>query len=86
MVDERYWKILGWLSAPDPSINFNAALKRRHMDTGLWLLGNQQFRDWQAAPGSFLWLHGIPGCGSCLLPFTTSRSPYSPLQLMVLNI
>ena len=66
VIDERYSKILEWLSAPDPSINFNAALKRRYLETGLWLLGSQQFGDWKSTTGSFLWLHGIPGCGTCL--------------------
>jgi len=45
-------------------MNFNAALKKRHADTGLWLLKIQQFQDWKAALGSFFWLYGIPGCGT----------------------
>lgn len=62
--DERYWKILQWLSASDPFINFHAALKYRHAETGLWLLDSRHFQDWKVAPGSFFWLHGISGCGT----------------------
>ncbi|KAL9003733.1 MAG: hypothetical protein Q9188_003420 [Gyalolechia gomerana] len=61
--DEKYKKILKWLFAPDPSSNFNAALKRRHSGTGKWLLESQKYQDWKTARGSFLWLHGMPGCG-----------------------
>ncbi len=45
-------------------MNFNAALKKRHANTGLWLIETRPFHDWKAAQTSFLWLHGIPGCGT----------------------
>ncbi|KAL8935840.1 MAG: hypothetical protein Q9216_005232 [Gyalolechia sp. 2 TL-2023] len=67
---DQYQNILKWLSAPDPSTNFNAALKRRHIGTGKWLLENHKYQDWKAARGSFLWLHGIPGCGKTVLSST----------------
>lgn len=68
--DDHYQRILRWLSAPDPSTNLNAALKRRHTGTGKWLLENQIYKNWKAARGSFLWLHGMPGCGKSILSST----------------
>ncbi|KAL9120568.1 MAG: hypothetical protein Q9187_002877 [Circinaria calcarea] len=68
--DEQYWKIKIWLAAPDVSMNFNAALKKRHANTGLWLFETRPFQDWKAAQASFLWLHGIPGCGKTVLSST----------------
>lgn len=74
--DQRYQNILRWLSAPDPSSNYNSALKKRHIDTGLWFINSQQFRDWKVGKDAFLWLYGIPGCGklwmrSCPKPTKT---------------
>lgn len=62
-VDNQYKEILKWLSAPDPSTNFNAAHKRRHNGTGKWLLENKVYKDWKLTRGSFIWLHGVAGCG-----------------------
>lgn len=47
-----------WLNLPDPSINFHAALQKRHPKTGRWLLDSQQFASWKAATSSSMWLHG----------------------------
>ena len=62
--------ILRWLSPPDPSTNHQKALKLRQADTGLWFLGNEQYAEWKASPSSFIWLHGIPGCGKTILSST----------------
>ncbi|KAF7533080.1 hypothetical protein G7054_g7395 [Neopestalotiopsis clavispora] len=57
-------KIRDWLKAPDATINFNAASKKRHPQTGLWLVrDNTIFTNWLINPGSFLWLRGFAGCG-----------------------
>jgi hypothetical protein len=61
--DQKYSKVRRWLSAPDPSLDYNSALKRRHANFGQWLINSQQFNDWKATQDSFLGLHGIPGCG-----------------------
>lgn len=66
-LDSRQRGILQWLSAPDPSTNYNKALQQRHKDSGLWLPQSQAFAEWKARPGSFLWLQGIPGCGKTIL-------------------
>ena len=63
-------KIQRWLSAPDPSINYNKALKQRNKDSGLWFLQTEAFAKWKTRPNSFLWLHGIPGCGKTILSST----------------
>jgi Cdc6-like AAA superfamily ATPase len=59
-----------WLSPPDPSTNYNKALQQRQEGTGRWLLQMSLFRKWQTQKHSFLWLHGIPGCGKTILSST----------------
>lgn len=59
-----------WLDAPDPSTNFNKALKDRNPRTGSWFIESSTYADWKATRGSFLWLHGIPGCGKTILSST----------------
>ena len=38
--------------------------------TGSWFIGSKKFIDWKNSPNSFLWLHGIPGCGKTILSST----------------
>ena len=66
---EMHDKIRKWLAAPDPSSNYNNALRKRHGGTGSWLTKNDVFRSWKQDPGSgsMLWLYGIPGCGKTIL-------------------
>jgi Cdc6-like AAA superfamily ATPase len=59
-----------WLAAPDPSTNYHKALKQRHASTGTWLLESEVFIRWKESSHSFLWLHGIPGCGKTILSST----------------
>ena len=63
-------KIIEWLAAPDPSTNYNRALKDRNPKTGLWFIESSAYADWKSTPGSFLWLYGIPGCGKTILSST----------------
>jgi hypothetical protein len=63
-------EIRDWLSAPDPSVNYINALEKRHEGTGVWFVGSHAFADWKKQPNSFLWLHGIPGCGKTILSST----------------
>jgi hypothetical protein len=65
--DGKLEKIQKWLSAADPSSNYEQALKQRQNNTGLWLLNSDQYRKWKTEPASFLWLHGIPGSGKTIL-------------------
>jgi len=64
---QNHIKIRQWLHAPDPSLNYNKALRERCAETGVWFMRNKVFDDWRSSSGSFLWLHGIPGCGKTVL-------------------
>lgn len=70
MVGDHQNNIIRWLSAPDPSLNYNNALKARHVKTGIWLIGGEVFLRWTRHAGSFLWLFGIPGSGKTILSST----------------
>ncbi|KAJ4304872.1 hypothetical protein N0V90_000400 [Kalmusia sp. IMI 367209] len=67
--DKTLAKIRKWLSAPDPSVDFDKALRLRQANTGLWLLESDLYKRWKA-DASWLWLHGIPGCGKTVLSST----------------
>ncbi|KAI1439483.1 hypothetical protein F5Y02DRAFT_425549 [Annulohypoxylon stygium] len=68
--DSHYDRIENWLSPPDPSTNFNNALKHRYKDTGQWFLHSAAYSTWKSESNSFLWLNGIPGCGKTILSST----------------
>jgi len=68
--DHQCDKICLWLSAPDPSTNYNKALEERQGGTGLWFVSSQTFDDWRTTPNSFVWLHGFSGCGKAILSST----------------
>jgi len=68
--EQRREKIERWLSPPDPSMNYNKALKQRQKGTGLWFLQSDVFTKWKIEQNSFLWLYGIPGCGKTILSST----------------
>ncbi|KAH7065082.1 hypothetical protein B0J12DRAFT_24715 [Macrophomina phaseolina] len=67
LTDAKLTKIRKWLSAPDPSLNYQKAQKQRQAGTGLWFLESDQYAQWKTNAASFLWLHGIPGCGKTIL-------------------
>lgn len=69
-VEEKLSKIQQWLSPPDPSMNYEKALKLRQADTGLWFLESHSYAQWKGDDTSPLWLHGIPGCGKTVLSAT----------------
>ncbi|KAL9082444.1 MAG: hypothetical protein Q9165_008890 [Trypethelium subeluteriae] len=68
--DYRQDKIQQWLQPPDPSENYNKALEQRHEGSGRWFLESEVFTEWKTRSSSFLWLHGIPGCGKTILSTT----------------
>ncbi|KAF2737831.1 hypothetical protein EJ04DRAFT_460527, partial [Polyplosphaeria fusca] len=70
LTDAKLCKIRQWLSAPDPSTNYQKALKLRQADTGLWFLESKEYTRWKTAATSPLWLYGIPGCGKTILSST----------------
>jgi hypothetical protein len=65
--DEKMSKIRGWLSAPDSSSSFRAAIDQRQAGTGAWFLESKEYAGWRHNPRSILWLYGIPGCGKTIL-------------------
>lgn len=67
---QRQDKVERWLSPPDPSTNYNEALRQRQEGTGDWLLRMAAFENWKMQQNSFLWLYGIPGCGKTILGST----------------
>ena len=66
-VDRRNEQILHWLGPPDPSSNHHKACRTKHPETGRWLLGSLKYTIWKNGLASFLWIHGIPGCGKTVL-------------------
>ncbi|KFY39482.1 hypothetical protein V494_03965 [Pseudogymnoascus sp. VKM F-4513 (FW-928)] len=71
--DEKLVEIRQWLSAPDPSANYQKAIKLRESDTGLWLLEGDIYSKWKMNSPSFIWLYGIPGCGKTILSSTVTQ-------------
>ncbi|KXJ85775.1 hypothetical protein Micbo1qcDRAFT_99108, partial [Microdochium bolleyi] len=68
--DQVSEKVRKWLNAPDASVNYNLACKKRLVGTGTWLIDGEVFRRWLAEPGTVLWLHGFAGCGKSILSST----------------
>jgi hypothetical protein len=67
-VQEAYRnKIIKWLSPTDPRTNQEAARKKHEIHTGKWFTEGLAYTAWLEQPNSFLWLHGIPGCGKTIL-------------------
>ncbi|KAF9479013.1 hypothetical protein BDN70DRAFT_716430 [Pholiota conissans] len=60
---EEIWK---WLSAPDSSGNYNAALGKRQAGTCDWFLNGKWFDDIEQEAG-LLWIKGTAGCGKTIL-------------------
>ena len=62
--------IMRWLSAPDPSTNYQNSCRSRHAETGSWFLKGEDFSQWKMDANSLLWLHGKAGCGKTVLSST----------------
>ncbi|KAF7539653.1 hypothetical protein G7054_g1964 [Neopestalotiopsis clavispora] len=63
-------EILQWLAPPNVSSNLNKAIKTRHVGSGYQFLNCKAYTTWKSGESSFLWLHGIPGCGKTILVST----------------
>ncbi|MCJ1467598.1 hypothetical protein MMC07_006223 [Pseudocyphellaria aurata] len=79
------YKIVRWLSQTDPSTNHNAARDSHEPQTGDWFLSGEEYSHWKKTPQSFLWIHGIAGCGktvlSSLLAQLVKKLPSIPCTL-----
>ncbi|THW92622.1 Pfs, NACHT and ankyrin domain protein [Aureobasidium pullulans] len=62
-----YHNVVKWLSAPDPSTNYNVAQEQRRKGTGYWFLQGQLFQEWNRNRHACTWLHGLSGCGKTIL-------------------
>ncbi|KAL7777999.1 hypothetical protein CFE70_004673 [Pyrenophora teres f. teres 0-1] len=47
--DKRLNEIYRWLSPPDPSSNYQKALRQRQHDTGLWFLRGKPYKSWKTS-------------------------------------
>ncbi|KAJ7178119.1 ankyrin repeat-containing domain protein [Mycena filopes] len=66
--DATRTRLNNWLHPPQISVSQRNTLNQRHpAGTGSWLLSLPTFKEWIYTPGSFLWLHGISGCGKTIL-------------------
>ncbi|KNG82575.1 hypothetical protein ANOM_009752 [Aspergillus nomiae NRRL 13137] len=65
-LDERD-RVLKWLSDIQYSHTQNDHQRVRTHKTGDWLLSSDEYREWKATPGKFLWLYGPAGCGKSIL-------------------
>jgi len=55
-------------------VNYNKALEERFAETGIWFTESLVASNWKTAPGSYLWLYGILGCGKTILSSTIIES------------
>ncbi|KAK2834871.1 hypothetical protein FQN49_006833 [Arthroderma sp. PD_2] len=60
-------EIRRWLSPSDPSTNHDKARSQCQYGTGRWSLQCDKYSKWKTQRSSFLWLHGITGCGKSIL-------------------
>jgi len=65
-MDNEVKSVLQWLSAPDPSTNYDRARRSRKAGTSSWLIESEIYRRWKGE-GSMVWLYGKPGCGKTVL-------------------
>ena len=69
-LETRRKAICKWLSAPDPSTNYNRGRRSRQANTGIWFIESKEFSRWKCSSGSMLWLYGKPGCGKSVMSST----------------
>lgn len=72
--------IRDWLKAPDASIDHNIAFGKRHPNTGLWLINNENFANWLVKGNSFLWINGFQGCGKSVLCSTAIQHTFHHMK------
>ncbi|KAE9371550.1 hypothetical protein N431DRAFT_484077 [Stipitochalara longipes BDJ] len=63
----RRERIFRWLAAPNSMSSHTTARRKCYSATGKWCLDGSEFNEWFLSPRSFLWIHGIPGCGKTIL-------------------
>lgn len=68
---KRFKATLRWLNAPYTKSTFDSYRQKHHAGTGEWFVNGDEFSNWLKTPNSFLWVHGVPGCGKSVL-FSTA--------------
>jgi hypothetical protein len=68
--DNCFTEAMKWLKAPDIATLHNQARGAHEPGTGTWFLASDTFQEFKMENHSFLWLHGIPGCGKSVLSST----------------
>ena len=58
-----------WLAVPE-STSHQDAVKKRHGSTGQWFLDSKTYEKYKSDENSFLWIHGIVGCGKTIIAST----------------
>jgi hypothetical protein len=65
---DRTKMLLGWISAPDPYEDHEAARLQHEPGTGAWLLRHPIYLAWKLGISkNVLWMRGKPGCGKSVL-------------------
>jgi Cdc6-like AAA superfamily ATPase len=63
-------EVVQWLCAPDTSVDYADALRRRVNNTGSWLIRGEQYGQWKCNSDSLLWIYGTVGFGKTILSST----------------
>ncbi|KAJ5626486.1 hypothetical protein N7528_003913 [Penicillium herquei] len=64
MEEERQ---LDWLSTTTYWGRQRDLQSKRTADTGNWVFGSNEYKNWKSTPGGLLWLYGVSGCGKSVL-------------------
>jgi hypothetical protein len=67
---DRTRMLLGWISAPNPFVDHEAARLQHEPGTGAWLIRHPIYLAWKLGiSNNLLWMRGKPGCGKSVLCF-----------------
>ncbi|KAJ5716680.1 hypothetical protein N7493_008591 [Penicillium malachiteum] len=64
MEEERQ---LDWLSTATYWARQRDLQSKRTANTGNWVFGSDEYKNWKSTPGGLLWLYGVSGCGNSVL-------------------
>ena len=80
--EKDFEKILQWLSPLDPLLVHNDTLRRRHVDTGGWILRESSFQRWAFGDLSTLCCEGIAGAGKTIIARCSSTNSHTLRKLL----
>jgi hypothetical protein len=83
-VGDQREKIIQWVASSDTVGSFHQSIcDQRQAGTGDWFLQSKTYQKWRSSPASFIWLHGIPGCGKTVLCSSIIKETISYCSLSV---